>query len=125
MSVLEKAAALAQAIEESEELKIVREKETQLRADKAAEPILSLYFELQQKLFELQEQGKEPEMDLIEQFNQVQDKMEANPTIAEYYKAQEGLGILLQQVNAMISRALTGDDGGCSDSDCASCSGCH
>ncbi len=124
MSVLEKAAELAQAIEESEELLLVRQKEVTLRADKGAEPILSLYFELQQKLFEMQEQGKEPEIELVEQFNTVQDQMEKNPAIAEYYKAQEGLGVLLQQINSMISRALTGDEG-CSDSNCASCSGCH
>ncbi len=124
MSVLEKAAELAQAIEDCEELRLVREKETTLRADKAAEPILSRYFELQQKLFEMQEAGKEPETELVNQFNLVQDQMEENAAISSYYKAQEGLGVLLQQVNAMISRALTGDDG-CSPSDCAGCSGCH
>lgn len=124
MSVLEKAAELADAIELSEELRLVRQKEFELRADKTAEPILSLYFELQQKLMEIQEQGKEPDLELVDQFNKVQDQMEANESIAQYYKAQEGLGVLLQQVNTLISRALTGDDG-CSPSSCASCSGCN
>lgn len=123
--VLEKAAELAAALEDCEELKNIKEKENQVKADPEASSILSSYFEMQQQMYHLQDQGKEPDAELTEQFNAIEDKMEQNMTIAEFYKSQEALGLLLQKVNGLISKALTGEDPSCSEDQCASCAGCH
>ncbi|MEG0875065.1 MAG: YlbF family regulator [Clostridiales bacterium] len=124
--VIEKAAELAAALEECAELQAVKAKEDAVKADPAAEALLSSYFEMQHQLYHIQESGGEPDAELIEQFNSAQEKMEKNMNIAEFYKAQEELGIILQQVNAMISKALTGEDPDeCSEEDCAGCAGCH
>lgn len=123
--VLEKAAELAAALEDCEELKDIKEKEEAVKADPEASAILSSYFEMQHQLYHFQEQGKEPDSELVQQFNAIEDKMEQNMTIAEFYKSQEALGLLLQKVNGMISKALTGEEPGCSDDQCASCAGCH
>lgn len=124
--VLEKAVELADALEECEELKEVKEKEEAVRADANAASILNSYFEMQHQMYHLQEEGKEPDPELLAQFNDIQNTMSENMVIAEYYKSQETLGYLLQKVNAIISKAITGEDpADCSDADCASCAGCH
>lgn len=124
--VLEKAVELADALEQCEELKEVKAKEEAVKADATATTLLNSYFEMQHQLYHLQENGKEPGADLLTQFNEIQDKMSENMKIAEYYKSQETLGFLLQKINSMISKAITGEDPAeCSDADCASCAGCH
>ncbi len=124
--VLEKAVELADALENCTELKDVKEKENEIKADPVASSLINSYFEMQHQMYQLQESGKEPDADLLQQFNDIQDKMSENIIIAEYYKSQETLGFLLQKINTMISKAITGEDPSeCSDSDCASCAGCH
>lgn len=120
--VLEKAAELAAAIEECEELKAVKEKQAAVAKDKEAEEILSSFFTMQQEIAEVQAAGKEPGDELMAQFNDVQNKMESNLAVAEYYQSQAILGQLLQQVNGLITKAITGEE--CSEEDCAHCSGC-
>lgn len=121
--VLEKAAELAAALEDCEELKIVKEKQDALHSDRDAEEILASFFQMQQQLYTLQEQGAEPDDELMAQYKDVQDKMEQNLAVAEFYKSQEALGQILQQINKLISKAITGEEG-CSEDSCASCAGC-
>lgn len=122
--VLEKAAELAVAIEESEELKQVKEMQQIIQEDKEAEEILNSFFQMQQQMYQLQEQGVEPDDELNAQYNAIQDKMEQNINVAKYYQSQAALGQLLQQINGLITKAITGEEG-CSDEMCASCSGCE
>lgn len=121
--VLEKAAELAVAIEESEELKKVQEMQVLLSQDKEAEEIMNSFFKMQQQLYTLQEQGIEPDDELNAQFNAIQDKMEGNMTVAKYYQSQAALGQLLQQINSLITKAITGQEE-CTDEMCANCTGC-
>lgn len=121
--VLEKAAELAVAIEESDELKQVKEMQVLLSQDKEAEEIMNSFFKMQQQLYALQEQGIEPDDELNAQFNAVQDRMEGNMTVAKYYQSQAALGQLLQQINSLITKAITGEEG-CTDEMCANCTGC-
>ena len=121
--VLEKAAELAVAIEESEELKQVQEMQALLSQDKEAEEIMNSFFKMQQQLYALQEQGIEPDDELNAQFNAVQDRMEGNMTVAKYYQSQAALGQLLQQINSLITKAITGQEE-CTDEMCANCTGC-
>ncbi len=121
--VLEKAAELAIAIEESEELLKARECQKAVEEDRDASEILNSYFSMQQQLNDLEKQGKEPDHNLITQFNAIQDKMEANANIANYYKSQADLGRMLQQINTFITKAITGQEP-CDEEACASCSGC-
>lgn len=121
--VLDKAEELAAAIEESEELQQVKAMQDLLSKDKEAEEILNSFFKMQQQLYSLQEQGIEPDDELNAQFNAIQDKMEGNMTVAKYYQSQAALGHLLQQINGLITKAITGQDG-CDEESCANCTGC-
>ena len=49
--------------------------------------------------------------------------MEQNMNVAKYYQSQAALGQLLQQINGLITKAITGEEG-CSEESCASCAGC-
>ena len=121
--VLEKAAELAAAIEESDELKQVKEMQKVIQEDKEAEEILNSFFQMQQQMYELQTKGIEPDDELNAQYNAIQDKMEQNMNVAKYYQSQAALGQLLQQINGLITKAITGEEG-CSEESCASCAGC-
>ena len=121
--VLEKAAELAAAIEESDELKQVKEMQQVIQEDKEAEEILNSFFQMQQQMYELQGKGIEPDDELNAQYNAIQDKMEQNMNVAKYYQSQAALGQLLQQINGQITKAITGEEG-CSEESCASCAGC-
>ena len=82
--VLEKAAELAAAIEESDELKQVKEMQQAVQNDKEAEEILNSFFQMQQQMYQMQEKGIEPDDELNAQYNAVQDIMEQNMTVAKY-----------------------------------------
>lgn len=120
--VLEKAAELASELEVCEELKKVKDMQMIIQGDKEAEKILNEFFTIQQKLYELQEKGIDPSDELNDEFNKVQDEMEKNVNVAKYYQSQAELGQLLQQINSMISEAITG--GECTDEMCENCTGC-
>lgn len=121
--VLEKAAELAAALENCEELKTVKEKEEALHADAEGEELFTSYIQMHQQLSSLQEQGIEPDKELIAQFNDIQDKMENNKAVSEFYESQAIFGQVLQQINHIITTAITGEEA-CTPDQCASCSGC-
>lgn len=121
--VLEKAAELAAAIEECDELKEAQKMQQAIQGDEEATEILNSFFRMQQQLVALQEKGIEPDDELTAQFNAVQDKMEGNMLVAQYYKSQAELGQLLQQVNGFITKAITGEEA-CTEEMCEHCSGC-
>ena len=122
-AILEKAAELAAALEESEELKTVHECEMAVRMNPVADAILTDFFETQNTLQQMQMRGEQIDDELISKLNQIQDHMENNELIAKYYKSQEALGIILQQINGMLSKALTGEEA-CDPNSCATCGGC-
>ena len=120
--VLTRAEALAQAIAECDELKEARRCQAEVNGDPAAEAIINDFFRVQTQIMELQNQGKEPTDELNEEFNDIQDKMEGNLKVATYYQAQANLGRLLQEINEMITEAVTGEQ--CTEEMCETCSGC-
>ena len=122
--VLEKAAELADALEASEELKNARDCQRAVEGDEEANEILNSFFSMQQQLNDLEAKGKEPDAALTAQFNAILDKMETNASIAKYYRSQAELGQLLQQINGLITKAITGQDSSCTEDMCATCSGC-
>lgn len=123
--IIEKATELADALAASEELRIVREKEATLRQDAEAMALIQSFSEIQNQVQQAQMQGERIGDDLIAKFNEAQNKMEANDIVADYNDSQDKLGMILQQVNNILSQALSnGEEPGCDESQCAGCSGC-
>lgn len=122
--VLEKATALAEALEATDELRTVREKEAVLKQDPLAKGIIDNYFAIQNDLQQRQMQGEKISDELIAQLTEAEKQMEGNTVVNTYYQAQENLSQLLSQVNSILSRALSAEEPDCSPSQCAGCSGC-
>lgn len=125
--VLEKAVELTEALEVCDEMKTMKEKEAALQSDPQALAIHDSYIQMQNQLYQLQEMGKEPEAELLQQFKDAETKLESNMVIAEYYQACAELGKIVQKINGLISKAITGQDPTeCAPSDCEGCpGGCH
>lgn len=122
MSVLEKAKELADALTVSPELNDMREKEKLVKADSEARKLMDKISARQMELYQLQTEGKEPSPELMEMLSGLQEEMERNNKVMDYLGAQEKMGKILQEVNKMISEALSG--GSCEENDCSHCAGC-
>lgn len=121
--ILEKAQELATALQESFELQNVRAKEKLVQDDPAAKKLMDGLRATQMEYYNLQMDGGEPSEELVAKLKSLQEEMEENDLLMDYMEAQESLGKVLQQINVMISQALSGE--GCSGTECSSCSGCN
>ena len=122
--ILEKAQELANALQESFELQNVRAKEKLVQADPAAKVLMDGLRATQMEYYNLQMEGGEPSEELVSKLKSLQEEMEDNSILMDYMEAQETLGKVLQQVNIMISQALSEGEG-CSGTECSSCAGCN
>lgn len=126
--VIEKANELAEAIVNSSELKLMREAEMTMNNDDDAVNILDEFREQQQKVYQLQMTGQQlSDQDRLE-VAAIEGKMGGNAKIKAYMEASEKFERMLQSVNQIITRALSGDEGcdcGCDGGSCGSgCGGC-
>ncbi|MGI6066573.1 MAG: YlbF family regulator [Bacillota bacterium] len=122
MSVLEKAKELSDALSGSPELNDMREKEKLVKADSEASQLMDKISARQVELYQLQMEGKEPSPELMEILRGLQEEMERNDKVMNYLEAQEKMGKILQEINKMISQALSGES--CEGNDCSHCAGC-
>ncbi len=127
--IFEKAKELSDLIAYSDEKKAAQEASRLLMEDKEASDLISSYNEKREaKLAEFE--GKNPTKEDVEavneylqaEFNKIMD----NAVIREYVKASRVFEMMLTQMDNIIKRGVSVDDGhsGCSGS-CSSCSGCN
>lgn len=123
--VIEKANALAEAIVNSPELTAMRAAELTMNNDDDAVNILDEFREKQQKVYQLQMTGQElSDQDRLE-VAAIEGKMSGNVKIKAYMEASEKFERMLQSVNQIITRALSGDEGcDCGGSCGSGCGGC-
>lgn len=125
MSVIDKARELGEEISNSVELNQMRETQNAMLADPEAKSIVEefnakqkYYMTLQQKGVELTDSQKQDVQDL-------EQRMVDNPLIINFFRAQQSFEKMLEQINEIISQAITGESHSCSDECCSSCSGCE
>lgn len=119
MSVVIKANELAQELVRSQEVVALREAEAAMYSDENAKVLLAEYENIQKEIFEL---GTDTVSETIHaKLDELEKKIEGNPTIAVYIEAQEKVERMLQSINMIISKALNGSSS-CSPSACSSCS---
>lgn len=123
MKVLDKAKELAEALKESAELKDVQAKEQIVMENKEARELIEELKTKQAEFYRVQMSGKEPSEAMVTALNKFQERMEKNSLVMDYLESQENIGKILEQVNTMISAALSGEK--CSEECCSGCSGCH
>ena len=114
--IKEKAAILADAIAQSEELDDLRSKEFAMALDDAAQQLLAELGQVQDRLIEKKEKGEQTTEDDIKEIEDIEARMGENKSIAAYLKAQDKFKKMLEDVNGIIAAAIA--RGGIPDEDC-------
>ena len=128
--IIEKAQELGQMIAESEERAKVDETGMKMNADEEAVELLRVYNENRKNATD-KLRGTNPSKEELEEFKAYADaefkKIVENKLIADYIEASRNFDNMVDQVHAVLSYFITGQessDGGCSGN-CSSCSSCH
>lgn len=132
MSIYDKAKALADEIQASDELRRVKETELKMLIDMDAREIVESYQRIQMEAINAGIAYDDLDEATKAQLTELEDKMQENPVIVEYMTANQELNQMLESVNMIISSALNPDSGNscsscssagnCGESDC--CSSC-
>lgn len=118
MSIYDKAKALADEIQNSDELRRVKESELKMLIDMEAREIVESYQQIQMDAinagisYDDLDDAKKAELTTLE------GKMQENAVIMEYMNANQELNQMLESVNMIIMSALNDNNGG----GCSSCS---
>lgn len=130
--IIEKAQELGSMIAESEESARLSAAADAMNNDEEATNLLRTYNENRKTATE-NLRGTDPTKEDLENYrNYVQsefEKIAGNKLIGEYIEASKEFDLLVNQVNAVLSYFITGQEqesaeGGCSGN-CAGCSSCH
>lgn len=124
--ILEKASELAEAIAECNELAVIRDAEIKMNNDPNAVAILEEFQNKQQHLYSIQMSGGDISESEKNEYEKIEAKMQQNENIKAYIDASEKFEKLMNSVNMIISKAISGDEGcdcGC-DSECGPDCGC-
>ena len=118
MSIYDKAKALADVIQNCDELRRVKESELKMLIDMEARQIVETYQQIQMDAinagiaYDDLDDAKKAEL------TELENKMQENAVIMEYMNANQELNQMLESVNMIIMSALNDNNGG----GCSSCS---
>lgn len=128
--IIDKAQELGTMIAESEERVRMTNASDRMNANEEAVELLRTYNDNRKAATE-KLRGTNPSKEELEEFKAyVQaefEKVAVNPLISEYIEASREFENMVNQVNAVLSYFITGQEsaeGGCSGN-CSSCSSCH
>ena len=128
--IIDKAQELGTMIADSTERIRMTEAADRMNANEEAVELLRVYNENRKKAAN-ELKGTNPNKEQIKKFQDyVQaefEKVVKNPLIAEYIEASREFDNMVNQVNAVLSYFITGQEaseGGCSGN-CSGCSSCH
>lgn len=132
MSIYDKAKALADEIQASDELRRVKETELKMLIDLEARSIVESYQQIQMDAINAGIAYDDLDDEKKAQLTDLEQKMQENAIIMEYMNANRELNQMLESVNMIISSALNDNNGGgcsgcssagnCGENDC--CSSC-
>ncbi len=109
--IMEIANELAEAIAESDELAAVRNAEYSIKNDPEAVQIISEFQVKQRQFHDLQRRGEELS-DLDQKvIAEIESRMQDNSVIRVYLDASERFEFLMRNINLVISRAISGNQG--------------
>ena len=124
MSILEKAHALGEEISMSKELSDMKEAEQELMQNFEAQSIIQEFNQKQKQFLSMQKQGQELTDSQKEEVKVLEQRMMDNPLIHKFFAAQQNFEKVLEEINNIISKAISGDNAPCSSDCCTSCSSC-
>jgi cell fate (sporulation/competence/biofilm development) regulator YlbF (YheA/YmcA/DUF963 family) len=109
-SVREKALALANAIQETEEYKEFLEKEENLKKDEVAQDLLAQFHEKQRDFVAKQLSG-EVDQELLSELTEIQAQLNQRESVIDFLDSYNRLTDLLGEIGDIISKELNFDFG--------------
>lgn len=110
MSVKEKAEELAAAIEDSSELKNLKEAKAKLDGDKAAQELMKKLQSKQQRVKMMRQNGNELNEAMKDDLKSLHAEMEENEIVKDFMKRQEDFNNMMEKINNKLSTALQGEE---------------
>lgn len=131
MPILEKARELAELISESPELSAVRAAEEEMANNDGAHALIEQFQKKQAELQQAYMNGQEMTEAQRQEMEALNKQLHDNPFIAKYFAAQDNFQQILNSVNFIITKAISGEEpdacgcgGGSSDGCGSGCSSC-
>ncbi len=106
MDVEKKAKELGNEIAKTDEYQELERTSKNVQENTEANQMIEKVQELQQNIQFAQQSGVQPSEEVIQQFNDLKQQMNANLTIQAYAKAQEAFNQLMNDVNSAISKGI-------------------
>lgn len=123
--IFEKTRELGELIQQSEEMKNVKNAEILQENDSKAQELLKEFNMQRMNLARDMQNGKISREDAITKNNEAFDSLlEKSDVIKKYIDAKKDFDSLVNQVNQILNFYITGQDPNCTH-DCSTCGGCH
>jgi len=124
MSILEKAKELGEEIASSVELEQMKEAELAMMTDNEARNLVEEFNTKQRKFMEMKSQGLTLSEEQLKEAEDLERRVMENSLMVDFFRKQQNFEQIIEKINTIITSAITGEDPGCSDEGCSSCSGC-
>lgn len=125
MSILDKARELGEEIASSKELEEMRDAEAAMINNPDANSLVREFNEKQRKYMDLKSKGANLTDEQISEVEDLENMVLDNPLIVDFFRKQQNFERIIEEINDIIARAISGEASGCSDDCCSSCSGCQ
>ncbi|MCI8979337.1 MAG: YlbF family regulator [Clostridia bacterium] len=123
--IMEKTRELGELIQNSEEMKNVKNAEILQENDDKAQELLKEFNMQRMNLARDMQNNKISQEEAIKQNNEAFEKMlEESESIKKYIDAKHEFDSLVNQVNQVLNFYITGQDPNCTHN-CSTCGGCH
>jgi len=124
--IFDKVRELGEMIQESAEMKIMKDAEIAQENDEAAQTAMQEYNLNRMNLARDMQSGKMSREEAVEKNNAAFEELcKKAPTVQAYIDAKKNFESMVNQINQILNYYITGmEPGGCTH-DCSSCGGCH
>ncbi len=123
--IIEKTRELGELIQQSEEMKNVKNAEILQENNTEAQELLKEFNMQRMNLARDMQNNKIPREEAVKKNNEAFDALlEKSEVIRNYIEAKKEFDSLVNQVNQILNFYITGQDPNCTH-DCSTCGGCH
>lgn len=125
MDIFEKTQELGRMIQDSDEMKRMKEAEAAQMADEEAQKLLGEFNLARMNLARDMQEGKIPKEEAVKKNNLAFAEMVSkSKVIEEYVEAKKAFDAVISKINGVLNFYITRQDPNCTH-DCSSCGGCH
>ncbi len=126
IEIFNKVRELGEMIQESAEMKAMKDAEIAQENDETAQTAMQEYNLNRMNLARDMQSGKMSREEAVEKNNAAFEELcEKAPTVKAYIDAKKNFDGMVNQINQILNYYITGmEPGGCTH-DCSSCGGCH